>query len=278
MRRVGFFILSLVIMLQGCKTPKHLALPDQNKTSTLSISESQDFYQNLTPAFKFAADSVLRFSGKGFLTLQGKNQQEVDVQIRMKNSQEIWMSVTAFLGTEVGRLYIHENKIEVLNRLDQTYHVAPLIEFNSQVLGLNFQQTLNVGRIQSILLGQPILFPNPIIPFKVSGNDYELKWENEAMDNSLIQTMDSQKSLLSLFQYQANFEEGFVDLKSLYQYAENSSKQGNWQNSPDKITLSLKTEKLDFILTLEIKKKDWMADHEFAFGIPSQYKIMNLIN
>lgn len=264
MRNSALFFLILLFVIQGCKAPKHLTSKSENSREIVSIEDSRNFLRQLDSPLEFPSDSVLKMSGKGLLTLKGKNQQEVDVQIRIKNNEEIWFSVTAFLGTEVGRMLIQKDKLEILNRLDQIYLNSDLSEFNYYLLGLEEPYALNVSIIQNLLLGIPIVYPQPHFPFSLVDEDMELKWGTKNQQH-IAQRIDTQSHLLNQYEFETflDSEVNSVHFNSLYQYTK--------ADFPSKLTMSLKSATLDFTLTLDLRKIEWIENQKFPFNVPKHY-------
>jgi len=81
----------------------------------------------------------------------GSNANDVNMNIRIKKNEAIWVSVTAIAGLEVARALITPDSVRVINRLENQYIRKPfsyLYEFTNN--------KINFATLQSVLVGNTI--------------------------------------------------------------------------------------------------------------------------
>ena len=143
------FILFLVLTLFGCKAKKPLVdnrtpaaeLPKtENKILLKSILASQlDF-----ATFTTKAATQLDFKDKNF---------DVTLNIRIKKSEIIWVSVTAIAGVEVARVLITPDSIHVMDRINDEYLKKPFKFIQSFT-----SKQVDYATLEALLVGNNIPF------------------------------------------------------------------------------------------------------------------------
>lgn len=103
-------------------------------------------------AIKSSETSFNTFSGKARAALSiGSNTNDVNMNIRIKKNEAIWVSITAIAGLEVARALITPDSVRVINRLENQYIRKPfsyLYEFTNN--------KINFATLQSVLVGNTI--------------------------------------------------------------------------------------------------------------------------
>ncbi|HZH55217.1 MAG TPA: DUF4292 domain-containing protein [Sphingobacteriaceae bacterium] len=114
-----FWIISLVL-LSACAPKRHLSSTvDESDWTVRTEKEKRQYVEDLMSEQWIFKNIQVR--AKGFLTINDQSNHEVNVQIRMIKDEAIWMSATAILGVEVGRVLLTPDSIKVVNRLESTY-------------------------------------------------------------------------------------------------------------------------------------------------------------
>jgi|SRR5690606_5697388 len=93
---------------------------------------------------------------KSRIVLNNKDVHEATLNVRIERDKAIWISVTALLGIEAGRLLITPDSIKLVNRLEGTYYVDSfdrLQEFTGRGLNFSSLQDLLTGRVVEQALG-----------------------------------------------------------------------------------------------------------------------------
>ena len=147
-------LVALVSLTLACKTRKSVTVtvtpPPPPKTTTVDDAEKAKAH-----ALKFIKDqdivfSTLSMKGKASLDMNGEVN-NVNVNIRVKRDQIIWVSITAFAGLEPARAMITPDSIFVLNKLQGTYLAKPF----SYIQRFSNKQ-INFKMLQSILTGNAV--------------------------------------------------------------------------------------------------------------------------
>lgn len=205
--------------------------------------------------------NTLAIKAKADLNIDNKNN-EVNMNIRIRNNEVIWVSVTAVAGLEVARAYITPDSVKIINRLDNIYIQKPfeyIYEFTNE--RITFQT------LQSVLIG------NAIDEFL--NQDTELKMEE---DNALF------KTVLSSMIYNLK-----VDLQNkvlVNQLSDEEAEQellvnyGNFtlvneQLIPHTISMKSKAKKKSIGLDLSYLKLEVDTKFELPFRVPDRFSIKN---
>ncbi|MEJ7778248.1 MAG: DUF4292 domain-containing protein [Daejeonella sp.] len=152
----AIIILFLLGVLAGCKAKKAVLSPAPLPSETTvtppvennGIDPKQDrllAIKNRTTTF-----NTLSMKAKTGLSI-GNNSNDVTMNIRIKNNEAIWVSVTAIAGLEVARALITPDSVKVLNKLENEYIKKPfsyLYEFTNN--------KINFGTLQAVLIGNLI--------------------------------------------------------------------------------------------------------------------------
>jgi hypothetical protein len=151
----SIFFLALIVIVGACKakkavvttaqpvTPAVVAPPpvqntDNSKTDRLNAIKS-----------KMAAFNTLSIKAKADLNIANKSN-DVTMNIRIRNNEAIWVSVTAIAGLEVARALITPDSVKVLNRLDNVYIKKPfsyIYEFTNDQITFKTLQSVLVGNL-----------------------------------------------------------------------------------------------------------------------------------
>ncbi|WP_353125666.1 DUF4292 domain-containing protein [Parapedobacter pyrenivorans] len=91
------------------------------------------------------------FSGRAKSSIViNKDSYDVTANVRIEHSKAIWISITALMGIEVGRVLITPDSIKIINRLQSEYIQKPfeyLHNFTSDELDFSSLQHLLVGNV-----------------------------------------------------------------------------------------------------------------------------------
>jgi hypothetical protein len=99
------------------------------------------------------------FSGKAKSSVAiNKDSYDATLNIRIRNGQAIWISITTLLGIEAARVLITPERFKVMNRLNGTFIDRPfnfIYQFASEELSFGNLQSLLVGNILQQALQYP---------------------------------------------------------------------------------------------------------------------------
>ncbi len=173
------YILMIAGTLGACKSKKAIVatpLPppvSAPETGKASPSDSSDTAKSSKlEALQKNQTNFNTFSGKAKALLSiGTNSNDVTMNIRIKNNEVIWVSVTAIAGLEVARAMITPDSVKVINRLENEYIRKPfsyLYEFTND--------KINFGTLQSVLVGNAMQeFITESTDVSINGTQSELK-------------------------------------------------------------------------------------------------------
>lgn len=134
-------------MLSACKTKK-IVTKDIDETNAAYIGNAAYFLGELRK--KQVSFDSFAARAKTNLILNGNNQ-DVTLNIRIKDKEAIWISVTAILGIEAARVLITPDSLKMINRLNSEYISKPFSELHKYTTKqLDFQD------LQAILVGNVI--------------------------------------------------------------------------------------------------------------------------
>lgn len=144
---IGVAGLLVCLTFQACAPAKHLASREVPGTwAEADEADRREFFSQLQ---HYQLDySTVNARGKGFLTINDRDNHEVSIQLRMQKDQSVWVSVTAFLGMEVGRVLLTPDSIWVINRLDGEVLVRPY-----EAVGDLIGRALPFAELQQLLVG-----------------------------------------------------------------------------------------------------------------------------
>ena len=151
-------ILFLLGLFASCKTKKAVAVsgsPSDSVPAAVVVQPAEsivDVRANKLESIKNKEANFTTYSGKAKAALTiGSNSNDVTMNIRIKNNEAIWVSVTAIAGLEVARALITPDSVRVINRLENEYIKKPfsyLYEFTNN--------KINFATLQSVLIGNAI--------------------------------------------------------------------------------------------------------------------------
>ena len=214
-------------------------------------------------SIKNGETSFNTLSGKAKAALSiGSNANDVTMNIRIKNKEAIWVSVTAIAGLEVARALITPDSVKVINRLENVYIKKPfsyLYEFTNN--------KINFATLQSVLVGNTISeFITGSTEVKLDGAEAGLKTsigsmiydlmvnnQNKVVQSNLKDTMASQSLLVFYGDFQAISQQQVPHSVVMKSQAKSKS-----------ISLDLKYTKIELDVPVEI-----------PFKVPDRYTIKN---
>ena len=139
------FCVALAVSL-SCVSKKRLAPTGGtekrvSRTERLTILDRVDQHQLHYATFSGRAKSSIVIN---------KDSYDVTANVRIEHSKAIWVSITALMGIEVGRVLITPDSIKIINRLRSEYTRKPfgyLHDFTSDELNFSSLQHLLVGNV-----------------------------------------------------------------------------------------------------------------------------------
>lgn len=212
--------------------------------------------QQMNTVFK-----TLSIKAKADLNIDNKSN-EVNMNIRMRNNEAIWVSVTAIAGLEVARVYITPDTVKILNRLDNIYIQKPfsyIYEFTNE--RITFQT------LQSVLLG------NAMEEFISEDTEVNMEGENTSFKTILASMIYNLRVNL---QNKAMVNQ-LSDLKAGQELLVNYSNftSVNEQQIPHLVTMNSKAKSKIISLNLDYLKIEMDTKFELPFRVPERFSIKN---
>ena len=261
-------IILCLLTLFSCKVKKQLTVARKADTSSVKAPlnppvNADSIRLAKLNAIKAKQTDFNTFSGKASakLTIGGK-EQGVTMNIRIKKDQEIWVSITAVLGLEVGRAVITPDSIKMLNRLESTYLKKPF----SYVYQYTSSQ-VNYKMIESILIGNAINeLLNTNADMKPDNGDIVVNSTIKDLVCSLIVGPDLRVSKTTMTNPLAGQAIDVANAQFI--------QTGN-QVIPSQITINSTEKEKSIKIDMRYTKTEFDQAVEFPFTIPSRFSAVN---
>lgn len=265
-RIVPFLI--AIVLITGCKAKKIVAAstePSVAADSLVSKPIATDDHSKTEKLSAINAKSVkfntLVLRSKAALSIAGKSN-DVTMNIRIRNNEAIWVSVTAVAGLEVARALITTDSVKVLNRLDNEYISKPfsyIYEFTNN--------NINFATLQSVLVGNPIAgFLNDSAEIVTQSNQTNIK--------NTIATM--------LYEVLANGNDKVIQTNLVDEGAAQklNVEYGEFQTYgqqviPGSVVMKSQVKEKNITLDLKISKAEFDVPADMPFRVPERFVIKN---
>lgn len=267
----NYILISLVAILAllfvGC-APKKMVIKntDQNQeikntiplADTLKLAEkSSDLEMLKATNFTF---STLALRGKAKINLSGK-ENDVNITIRIKDQEKIWVSVSAIIG-EVARVLITPDSIQIMNRLETTYTKKPF----SFIHGFT-NNKINFSVLQSILTGNTMNeFVNDASAVSANQNAYIV---NGVLEELLYKFQYN--TVKRLEQTELTDQKANQYLKVMY----GNHQVYNGMMFPANINLNSEAGKNKIAVQIVFSTIEGNVPLEFPFTVGSRFKVVN---
>ena len=251
---IGFVFTVSFLMVQ-CKSKKAVTeyrepkeLVRVPKTEELVLEKIN---QSVNDFNYYQAKGVLKFD-------DGKQKQEVDVNIIMEKGRYIWMNVTAVLGVEVARVYITNDSVKILDRLHRKY-----IETDFAWINGLLNTPMKLENLQNLLVGNTIF------------NNYVQKSVIDTLLGNLAVYTNLQKHKQSTF-YSPQFkvqrsEINETETQRLFKVAYEGFYESEQNKYPQRLDIHIRAEK-NIDCTLQLGNFVFEKKREVQFTVPSSYE------
>lgn len=208
-----------------------------------------------------AVFNTLSIKAKADLNIANKSN-DVSMNIRIKNGEAIWVSVTALAGLEVARALITPDSVKVLNRLDNVYIQKPfsyIYEFTND--------NITFKTLQSILIG------NLIAEFVTDSTELEIRGTNAQLQNTLgtmlykVQTNEQNKVI------QSDLSDESANQSLIVEYGEFLPL--SQQQIPQSVMMKSAVKNKNISLSLKFSKVDIDVPVDLPFRVPERFLIKN---
>jgi hypothetical protein len=203
----------------------------------------------------------LSIKAKANLTIDNKSN-EVSMNIRIRNNEVIWASVTAIAGLEVARLLISPDSVKIINRLDNIYIQKPfsyLYEFTNDRISFQTLQSLLIGNVMNEFLTEDT-------EVKKEGDDAFLETILSPLTYSL-KVDDKNKAVFTAL------SDENADQELLVNYA--NFMMVNQYSVPHLINMSSKANAKAMVFELSYLKIDRNTKFDLPFRVPERFMINN---
>lgn len=257
-------LFTIIAVLLSCKSKKLVLTPEPAPELVVvqAIAADNSKLNKINQIRdKDAVFSTLVIKAKADLSIDNKSN-EVNMNIRMKNNEVIWVSVTAMAGVEVARALITPDSVKILNRLDNIYIKKPfsyIYEFTNDRINFKTLQSVLIGNTVSDLLSDSTELSaegdETLLKSIIGSLVYDLKanLQNKVTLNKLGDIVSGQDLIVNYG--------NFIAL--------------NQHDFPHFVEMSTKTKKKSLALKLEFLKVDADGTIDLPFRVPDRFLIKN---
>ncbi len=265
----GLTIWFLVATLAGCTTKRSvIKAPLKEEGAEYLFNKLQE------NQFKFQ-----HFSARANISYKINNQLfEFKGQVRIAKDSALWITFTQDLGIEIARVFITQDSVKFMDRINKKYFVGDY-QFVNEFLKTN----IDFGILQGILLGNDFdYYDNVRFKAQVDGNEYHLFTSERSKLKKYVRNSNDENRILfqSIWLNPNTFKISQIKIKELTKDSKKlTAKYSDFemidgQLFPISIHYELETGeavKVDAKYS-KIELKNMLA---FPFKIPSNYKSMN---
>lgn len=265
----GLTIWFLVATLAGCTTKRSvIKAPLKEEGAEYLFNKLQE------NQFKFQ-----HFSARANISYKINNQLfEFKGQVRIAKDSALWITFTQDLGIEIARVFITQDSVKFMDRINKKYFVGDY-QFVNEFLKTN----IDFGILQGILLGNDFdYYDNVRFKAQVDGNEYHLFTSERSKLKKYVRNSNDENRILfqSIWLNPNTFKISQIKIKELTKDSKKlTAKYSDFemidgQLFPISIHYELETGeavKVDAKYS-KIELKNMLA---FPFKIPSNYKNMN---
>lgn len=204
----------LLVILASCSTKKKVAqvVIQPEEVETISKADSR---KAIVDKFLLSNLDFTTFSGKAKSKINlGKSSHDVTANIRIEKDKRIWISVTALLGIEIGRVLITPDSVQILNKFQGEYIAKPfsyLYQYASKDLTFSNVQDLLLANFSANLLSTTNFdIDQTTPPIQLQGRKNELSYlyqvnQQNRLDLFRLEQVDKGQKLEASY---ANYSNG----------------------------------------------------------------------
>lgn len=246
------FYLLILIGLSSCKSKRLIVekpLPGKTIASNIVLKGIQEHELSFNT---FSA------RGKSSLVLN-KDSYDATLNIKIRNAQSIWISVTTILGIEAARVLITPERFKVMNRLNGTFMDQPfrfIHQFASDEITFENLQSIIVGNIFNQALDYSDGAEKNNIGYLLNGIINNLNFEIQT--NEDFKTVSNRLQAITGGQYITTF---YSDFDTINKQPIAKTVHLNATSATVKLEMQLKYSRITLNEALEM-----------PFNVPSKYK------
>lgn len=253
-------LILVIVFISACK-PKRVVVvaPPVKEDVKVDHSKAEALTLINNKQFKF---NTLALKAKANLDMGGEAN-DVNMNIRIKNNETIWVSITAVGGiVEVARALITPDSIKILNKLKNQYIKKPF----SYIYGFTNKQ-INFSTLQSVLTGNAIDdFLNEKSDLKQENGIWVISGSNQDLDYKLIFN-----TLLKVAETDLNDAKNSQALKVNY----DNYQTVNNALFPGSMIINTLSGIKKIIANLTFTKIDYNVPVDFPFTVPKRFDVIN---
>ncbi len=241
--RICLLLLALVLVLPSCKTLKKGKGSVKN---SLNFVETKMLENSFAPEW-FAGKMKLKFRQND------AKQQSVNVAVRMKKDETIWMSVDLAFGIEIARVLITPDQVKIMDRFHKDYY-----EKDFEYLRQFIDYPLDFNTLQAMIYGQ-IIKNSDFNAIRTVGDQYRLNSEDCTV---FLDT--NEFNIIQMIMEDVAREQSFIANYEGYERLDGknfSNKRNYLMKSTDNYTVNIQFSKV------KVNEKQ-----EFPFKVSSKYK------
>lgn len=250
-----FLVLIALFFTTACGTKRIVS-----NTGSVAVEKKVKF--NLADIKKKGFSfETLAAKAKASVDIAGKSQ-DLNLNIRIKKGEIIWLSVTAFAGVEVARLHVTPDSVKFINRLNSEYALKPfdfIHRFTSSAISYQELEALFIGNVLPFSLvngSSKITEENKL--FYLSGNYENLHFKHQF--NEVLQLLKLElKDALAEQQLEASYQ----DYRPL-----------SGRDFPYQVQLSSSIENQKVSLNLNYQTIQLQVQQDYPFNIPKRYTLI----
>jgi hypothetical protein len=266
-----FALVILIGLLASCRSTKKIQTAIAKKDTTVVVvtpptgtDKKNDTIQMIRSVLSKVDSNRVNFrtfSAKVNVDYTGSDGKKYNVNatIRMYKDSSIWVLVNAILGLEAMRLYITQDSVKLLDKLNKTY-TARSVDYLQEVTSL----PLNLKNLQDLIIGNPVFLDSNIVSYSINNNQIAMLSLGELFKNLLTLDQNDKTLLHSKLDDKDPARNRTADLT----YSEYENKKGPWFSTKRRIVVAEKN-RLD--VKLDFKQYDFNQDVSFPFSVPKNY-------
>jgi hypothetical protein len=248
--------------MTGCRSKRPLVVVPSAHAEG-NVTDGEDFRRSRLIAIKNSVTDfkTMAIRAKANLSI-GSMTNDVSMNIRIKNKEAIWVSVTALAGLEVARALITPDSIRIINRMESEYITKPfsyISEFTNE--------KINFGTLQSVLTGN-------IIPEFISDSTrISLLGDKVQLTSAVAEVtydleVNGQNKVI-----QAQLNDGSAEQSLSTHYADYQNVEN--RIIPFSILMKSESRKKNIMLDMKLSKVDIDIPLELPFRVPDRFLIKN---
>jgi len=206
---------------------------------------------------------------------EDRNKTDLRGQLRMKKDSIIWVSFSPALGIEAARIFLTDDSVKFINRLNKKY-----FEGEYSLLDSLLNTTIEYSILQSMLIGND-LTQYDVNKYKASidGGLYRITIQERRKIKKFLKSgeLDTKVLVQNIWLDPDNFRIRRVDLKELHsgddkklEVVYNEYVQVGDQLFPDKITITISSQK-SIVIDVKFLRVEIDEELNFPFKIPGKY-------